>query len=67
MGFVNAKNRVPTLQKTYQAAFKNHTRLWQISPRSRLIVAPYTAVLFGTTAACMYGMSRKALGYNSWF
>lgn len=27
---VNAKNRVPELQRFYQQAYKAHTRLWKI-------------------------------------
>ncbi|GKT48858.1 uncharacterized protein ColSpa_09039 [Colletotrichum spaethianum] len=30
MGLVDAKNKVPELQKFYQTAYKEHTRLWKI-------------------------------------
>lgn len=29
-GFVNAANKVPEHQRTYQAAYKAHTRIWRI-------------------------------------
>lgn len=29
-GFVNAPNKVPEHQRTYQAAYRGHTRIWRI-------------------------------------
>lgn len=29
-GFVNAQNKVPEHQRTYQAAYRAHTRIWRI-------------------------------------
>jgi hypothetical protein len=67
MGLVNAKNKVPEHQRVYQAAYRNHTRLWKISPRSNIMLTPYLVLMWGTFGACMYGMGRKVLGYNTWF
>ncbi|CAI4212165.1 unnamed protein product [Parascedosporium putredinis] len=52
MSLVNRKNNVPDLQRMYQAAYAQHTRIWKINPRA---------------AASLYGMGRKAAGYNTWF
>ncbi|PNP84804.1 hypothetical protein FNYG_01898 [Fusarium nygamai] len=65
--FVNAKNPVPQYQRFYQNAYKNHTRLWKIGPRSRILMTPYLILLWGTLGASFYGAGRKVLGYNSYF
>ncbi|CAK7563719.1 MAG: hypothetical protein SEPTF4163_001595 [Sporothrix epigloea] len=58
---------VPQLQRQYQAAYKQHVRIWTIGSRSRYLLVPY-AIVFGTTlAAGLYGMGRKVLGYNSFY
>ncbi|KZL83524.1 hypothetical protein CI238_02524 [Colletotrichum incanum] len=67
MGLVDAKNKVPELQKFYQTAYKEHTRLWKINPRSRLYMTPYVILLWGTLGASFYGAGRKVLGYNTYF
>ncbi|KAL0933001.1 uncharacterized protein CTRU02_211964 [Colletotrichum truncatum] len=67
MALVNAKNKVPELQKFYQNAYKEHTRLWRINPRSRAYMVPYTIALWGTLAFTLYGGIRKVAGYNSYF
>ncbi|EXF76838.1 hypothetical protein CFIO01_09445 [Colletotrichum fioriniae PJ7] len=68
MGIVDAKNKVPDLQKFYQAAYKDHTRVWKINPRSRWYMIPYVTLLWGSLgAASFYGMGRKVLGYNTYF
>ncbi|CCC10689.1 unnamed protein product [Sordaria macrospora k-hell] len=66
-GLVNAKNRVPEKQRFYQQAYKNHTRLWKIGPRSGIIMTSFNIAMWGTFGASMYAMSRKVLGYNTWF
>ncbi|KAM5366510.1 hypothetical protein ACJZ2D_010478 [Fusarium nematophilum] len=67
MGMVNAKNPVPQHQRFYQAAYKNHVRLWTIGPRSRVLLTPYLVLLWGTFGVTLYGAGRKVLGYNSYF
>jgi hypothetical protein len=67
MGFVDAKNKVPEYQRYYQQAYKNHTRVWNIHPRSRMLMVPYQILLWGTFGATMYSAGRKILGYNTWF
>jgi hypothetical protein len=67
MGLVDAKNNVPEAQRFYQAAYKAHTRVWQINPRSRFYMVPYTMIMWGTFGATMYACGRKVLGYNTWF
>ncbi|KAI1468676.1 uncharacterized protein F4812DRAFT_458205 [Daldinia caldariorum] len=66
-GLVNAPNKVPEQQRFYQRAYKQHVRLWRISPRSPYLLVPYNILLWGTGAATMYMMGRKILGYNTWF
>ncbi|KAI3536549.1 hypothetical protein CPAR01_11720 [Colletotrichum paranaense] len=67
MGIVDAKNKVPDLQKFYQAAYKDHTRVWKINPRSRWYMIPYVTLLWGSLGVSFYGMGRKVLGYNTYF
>ncbi|KAH6953224.1 hypothetical protein DER45DRAFT_617588 [Fusarium avenaceum] len=67
MALVDAKNPVPQNQRFYQNAYKNHTRLWKIGPRSRILMTPYLVLLWGTLGASFYGAGRKVLGYNSYF
>ncbi|EGS17455.1 uncharacterized protein CTHT_0067820 [Thermochaetoides thermophila DSM 1495] len=67
MAFINRENRVPELQRYYQAAYKNHVRLWQINPRSKYYLTPYYIILWGTTAATFYAMGRRIFGHNTWF
>ncbi|KAI1112606.1 hypothetical protein F5Y14DRAFT_452859 [Nemania sp. NC0429] len=67
MGFYNNPNRVPQYQRMYQQAYKQHTRLWQIHPRSNILMIPYQILLWGTFGSTLYMLSRKALGYNTWF
>ncbi|KAK0635679.1 hypothetical protein B0T17DRAFT_482277 [Bombardia bombarda] len=64
---VNAKNNVPEKQRIYQAAYRNHTRIWKISPRSSMMLVPFNVLMWGTFGASMYAMGRKVLGYNTWF
>ncbi|KAL1900275.1 hypothetical protein Sste5346_002586 [Sporothrix stenoceras] len=65
MGIFNAPNKVPQHQRAYQAAYRQHIRIWNISPRSRVMLVPYTILLTGTLGAGLYGMGRKVLGYGS--
>jgi len=67
MSLVNRKNPVPELQRQYQAAFRAHTRLWKINPKSKVYMAPYLITLYGSMAVTLYGMGRKVAGYNSFF
>ncbi|KAH8174287.1 cytochrome c oxidase subunit VII domain-containing protein [Sarocladium implicatum] len=67
MGLVDAKNPVPERQRAYQAAYKAHTRLWKIGPRSQWYMMPFQVVLWGTVAATMYSGGRKVLGHNTWW
>ncbi|KAI0909455.1 hypothetical protein F4823DRAFT_428078 [Ustulina deusta] len=67
MGLVDAPNKVPQYQRFYQQAYKQHTRLWQINPRSPKLMVPYTVLLWGTLGASLYMMGRKVFGYNTWF
>ncbi|KAH8888776.1 hypothetical protein GQ53DRAFT_825995 [Thozetella sp. PMI_491] len=67
MGFVNAKNKVPEQQRIYQAAYRAHTRVFQINPRSNVYLVPFKVVMWGTFGASMYAMGRKIAGYNTWF
>ncbi|KAI3330960.1 hypothetical protein F4824DRAFT_504610 [Ustulina deusta] len=64
---VDAPNKVPQYQRFYQQAYKQHTRLWQINPRSPKLMVPYTVLLWGTLGASLYMMGRKVFGYNTWF
>lgn len=66
-GFVNAPNKVPQHQRTYQAAYRAHTRIWRISPRSSFMYLPFVWVMWGSTAALTYAMGRKIAGHNTWF
>ncbi|KAK7709258.1 hypothetical protein SLS63_013263 [Diaporthe eres] len=66
-GFVNAQNKVPEHQRTYQAAYRAHTRIWRINPRSTVLYVPFVWIMWGTTGAMMYAMGRKVMGHNSWF
>ncbi|KAK4162711.1 hypothetical protein QBC43DRAFT_320806 [Cladorrhinum sp. PSN259] len=67
MGLVNAPNKVPDMQRKYQAAYKAHTRIWRIGPRSNILLTPYYILLWGTTGASMYAMGRQVCGYKTWF
>ncbi|KAI1079278.1 hypothetical protein F5B20DRAFT_544261 [Whalleya microplaca] len=67
MGMVNAPNRVPQHQRFYQQAYKEHTRLWKIGPRSNYYMIPYNILLYGTFGATLYMMGRKVMGHNTWF
>ncbi|KAH6626853.1 hypothetical protein B0J18DRAFT_425839 [Chaetomium sp. MPI-SDFR-AT-0129] len=67
MGLVNRPNKVPQFQRQYQAAYRAHTRLWMINPRSKYLWYPYQLILWGGFAASMYGMGRKIYGKNTWF
>ncbi|KAF7547719.1 hypothetical protein G7046_g8923 [Stylonectria norvegica] len=67
MGLVDAKNPVPQNQRFYQQAYKAHTRVWLINPRSRWYMTPYLFVLWGTFGATIYCAGRKVLGHNTWF
>ncbi|KAJ4425292.1 hypothetical protein N0V82_000102 [Gnomoniopsis sp. IMI 355080] len=66
-GFINAPNKVPEYQRTYQAAYRSHQRIWRIHPRSTILYVPFVTVMWATTAASMYAMGRKVAGYNTWF
>jgi len=67
MAFVNAKNKVPEHQRVYQAAYRGHTRIWKVSPRSNVLMTPYLILLYGGAAASLYAVGRKILGHNTWF
>ncbi|KAK0739669.1 hypothetical protein B0T21DRAFT_284217, partial [Apiosordaria backusii] len=64
---IDAPNKVPHQQRVYQAAYRAHTRIWRISPRSNIMLTPYFALMWGTFGACMYGMGRQVCGYKTWF
>ncbi|KAL8376446.1 hypothetical protein RB595_007506 [Gaeumannomyces hyphopodioides] len=80
MGFVNAKNKVPEYQRFYQAQYRNHVRLWKIDrkahtgrdtiaqhPRSKFMITPFLITLWGTLGLSVWGLGRKAAGYNSYW
>ncbi|KAI2602437.1 hypothetical protein GGR54DRAFT_645061 [Hypoxylon sp. NC1633] len=67
MALTNAPNKVPEHQRFYQQAYKQHTRIWKINPRSNFLLTPYYILLFGTGAATIYMAGRKVAGYNTWF
>ncbi|KAI1172309.1 hypothetical protein F4777DRAFT_582079 [Nemania sp. FL0916] len=67
MGLYNAPNKVTEYQRMYQKAYKNHTRIWKIHPRSNMLLVPYYIMLWGGFGASMYMMGRKILGHNTWF
>ncbi|KAL8376447.1 hypothetical protein RB595_007506 [Gaeumannomyces hyphopodioides] len=67
MGFVNAKNKVPEYQRFYQAQYRNHVRLWKIHPRSKFMITPFLITLWGTLGLSVWGLGRKAAGYNSYW
>ncbi|ETS80093.1 hypothetical protein PFICI_07622 [Pestalotiopsis fici W106-1] len=67
MGLVDAPNKVPQHQKSYQAAYAQHTRLWQIGSRSSYLLLPYKVLVWGSLSASLYMMGRKIAGYNTWF
>ncbi|KAI1423718.1 hypothetical protein F5Y12DRAFT_715982 [Xylaria sp. FL1777] len=64
---VDAPNKVPQHQRFYQQAYRQHIRVWQINPRSNMLLVPYQILLWGTLGASMYMMGRKVFGYNTWF
>ncbi|KAJ9142777.1 hypothetical protein NKR23_g7061 [Pleurostoma richardsiae] len=66
-GLVNAPNRVPEHQRTYQHAYRAHTRIWRINPRSSILYVPFVITLWGTCGLSLYAMGRKVAGYNTWF
>lgn len=67
MGMVDAKNKVPQMQRYYQQAYRNHTRLWEIHPRSQFLIIPYKILLWGSAGAALYMAGRKVAGHNTWF
>jgi len=67
MALMDSQNKVHQYQKQYQKAYKAHTRIWRINPRSGMMLTPFTIVLWGTTAATMYAMGRRIFGHNTWF
>ncbi|KAL2757179.1 hypothetical protein ACRALDRAFT_2102827, partial [Sodiomyces alcalophilus JCM 7366] len=64
---INARNKVPEHQRFYQAAYKNHQRLWKINPRSKYYMAPYLVLVWGGFAGTIYMAARKVTGHNTWF
>ncbi|KAJ4302132.1 hypothetical protein N0V88_002268 [Collariella sp. IMI 366227] len=64
---LNHPNKVRQNQQFYQQAYKAHTRIWRINPRSGGMLMPYNILLWGTTAAAVYAMGRKIFGKNTWF
>ncbi|KAK3940799.1 hypothetical protein QBC46DRAFT_384245 [Diplogelasinospora grovesii] len=66
-GFIYAENKVPQYQRMYQQAYRAHTRLWKISPRSTFMLTPFTILMWGTFGGCMWMMGRKVMGKNTWF
>ncbi|KAK3359384.1 hypothetical protein B0T25DRAFT_532787 [Lasiosphaeria hispida] len=67
MALVNAPNKVPEHQRVYQQAYRAHTRIWKIAPKSNIMITPYLVVMWGTFGASMYAMGRTVLGYKTWF
>jgi len=67
MAFINAKNKVPEHQRMYQKAYRQHTRIWKIHPRSSMLIVPYTILLWGSVGAATYAVGRKIMGHNTWF
>ncbi|KAI0396181.1 hypothetical protein F5Y17DRAFT_456310 [Xylariaceae sp. FL0594] len=67
MSFYDPPNRVPEHQRFYQQAYKNHTRLWMINPRSRYMLVPYQILVWGTFGASLWMMGRKVMGHNTWW
>ncbi|KAH7309443.1 hypothetical protein B0I35DRAFT_439977 [Stachybotrys elegans] len=68
MGLVDAKNKVPEYQRFYQQAYKAHTRVWQINPRSRFLVTPFTFVMwatFGGSYTLEFRPGHHGLTYSS--
>ncbi|KAL2064567.1 hypothetical protein VTL71DRAFT_3704 [Oculimacula yallundae] len=49
-GFVNRENRVPHYQRMFQQGAKQHVRQWNQTPKSKMILYPYYAALFGGLA-----------------
>ncbi|KAL5322235.1 hypothetical protein ACEPPN_010207 [Leptodophora sp. 'Broadleaf-Isolate-01'] len=66
-GFVNRENRVPHYQRMFQEGGRNHVRQWNQTPKSKIILYPYYAALFGGFAGSMYMMVRLTLGHKTWF
>jgi len=66
-GFINRENRVPHYQRMFQEGQKHGVRQWNQTPRSKLIMYPYYALLFGGFGGSMYMMSRLVLGHKTWF
>ncbi|KAI0003622.1 hypothetical protein F4779DRAFT_621721 [Xylariaceae sp. FL0662B] len=64
---MNAPNKVPQHQRFYQNAYKQHTRLWRINPRSNMLLIPYNIMLWSCVSATLWGLGRKTLGYNSFW
>ncbi|KAI0016716.1 hypothetical protein F4780DRAFT_782952 [Xylariomycetidae sp. FL0641] len=62
---VNAPNKVPKYQKEYQQAYKQHTRLWRIHPRSPYLLVPYNIALWGCFGTTLWMLGRKAMGHNT--
>ncbi|KAK0118524.1 hypothetical protein ONS95_007414 [Cadophora gregata] len=66
-GFVNRENRVPHYQRLFQEGARQHVRQWNQTPKSKIMLYPYYAALFGGLAGSMYMMVRLTLGHKTWF
>ncbi|KAH9209920.1 hypothetical protein DL95DRAFT_393942 [Leptodontidium sp. 2 PMI_412] len=51
----------------FQEGGRNHVRQWNQTPKSKIILYPYYAALFGGFAGSMYMMVRLTLGHKTWF
>jgi len=65
--FVNRENRVPHYQRLFQEGARQHVRQWNQTPKSKIMLYPYYAALFGGFAGSMYMMVRLTLGHKTWF
>merc|ERR1712093_584068 len=66
-GFVNRENRVPHYQRLFQEGARQHVRQWNQTPKSKIMLYPYYAALFGGFAGSMYMMVGLTLGHKTWF
>ncbi|KAK3080330.1 hypothetical protein LTS18_002398, partial [Coniosporium uncinatum] len=64
-GWVHRVNRVPFYQRLFQG--HDGKRQWQQTPKSRVLLIPYSIMLWSGFGGSMYMMTRMLLGHKTWF
>ncbi|PWW77452.1 hypothetical protein C7212DRAFT_314313 [Tuber magnatum] len=64
-GFVYRENRVPHYQRLFQK--NDGVRQWHKTPRSKMMLYPYFAMLGLGFSGAFYGMCRMVMGKKSYF